>query len=170
MDSGVKAAMLRTSHVITEKLGPTPTIVGTPPRAASLRRVHSTESLGSPRAPFMRDVDAFEPPRTAGVPGHVSAHQSPYNTGRSNSPRQGTGHWRGSSVDVGRFFSKSTVNLGAMSSLDLVSAGKAKEKGSSAKNVSPMRFCSILQGQSSLQIDVEDIKKLRLMLRNESAR
>ncbi|RXW23275.1 hypothetical protein EST38_g2577 [Candolleomyces aberdarensis] len=57
-----------------------------------------------------------------------------------------------------------------MSTLDLASGGKvAKDKNGTVKNLSPTRFCSILQGQSSLQMDVEDIKKLRLMLRNESA-
>lgn len=58
-----------------------------------------------------------------------------------------------------------------MSTLDLASGAKVtKDKNGTVKNLSPTRFCSILQGQSSLHMDVEDIKKLRLMLRNESAR
>ncbi|KAF6759877.1 armadillo-type protein [Ephemerocybe angulata] len=169
MDAGVKAAMLKSSHMVSEKLGMAPaTISGTPPRN-TLRRVHSTESLGSPRAAFMND--AFEPPRTAGLPSHVSAqtaHQSPYGGGRSFVSR----HASGASVDVTRLFSKSHVNLGSSSNLDLALGlgGKVpKDKNGTGKNLSPMRFCSILQGQSSLQIDIEDIKKLRLMLRNESA-
>lgn len=169
MDAGVKAAMLKSSHLVAEKLGvatadTTPT---TPTRnPASLRRVHSTESLGSPRPGFMVDAHAFEPPKSAGLPNHVSAqtaHPSPYGatSGRS----------RQASVDIGRFFSKSVINLGTASSADLTLGGKtSKDKHGSTKNLSPMRFCSLLQGQSSLQLDVEDIKKLRLMLRNESAK
>jgi hypothetical protein len=178
MDAGVKAAMLKSSHLVSDKIGPTPamTVSGTSPRN-TLRRVHSTESLGSlgsPRAPFMGDTvgTTHEPPRTAGLPSHVSAHQSPYGAARSiaTHSRHTSGHWGGSG-----FFSKSQINLASFSTLDLSSGGKSNGKGSkdkqgSAKNLSPMKFCSILQGQSSLQIDIEDIKKLRLMLRNESAR
>ncbi|KAJ2918485.1 hypothetical protein MD484_g1959, partial [Candolleomyces efflorescens] len=175
MDASVKAAMLKTSHVITEKTAPagaTFALPGTPPRnnSVGLRRVHSTESLGSPRAPFMHE-DSIGSPRTAGSPTHVSAHQSPYGSGRPYGQRQGSGHWTGGSVDMGRLFSKSHITLPSMSTLDLASGAKVtKEKNGTVKNLSPTRFCSILQGQSSLHMDVEDIKKLRLMLRNESAR
>ena len=100
---------------------------------------------------------------------HVSAHQSPYGSTRTSS------HSRHQSVGSG-FFSKSQINLSSFSNLDLTSGGKssngktAKDKYGSGKNLAPMKFCSLLQGQSSLSIEIEDIKKLRLMLRNESAR
>jgi hypothetical protein len=46
-----------------------------------------------------------------------------------------------------------------------------KEKNNSVvKDISPTRFFSILSGTSSTQLDVESVKKLRLLLRNESAR
>jgi hypothetical protein len=38
------------------------------------------------------------------------------------------------------------------------------------KNISPAKFFGILSGTSSTQLDVESVKKLRLLLRNESAR
>jgi hypothetical protein len=52
-------------------------------------------------------------------------------------------------------------------------AGKekaAKDKEKAAKDISPTRFFSILSGTSSIQLDIENVKKLRLLLRNESAR
>ncbi|EAU85331.2 hypothetical protein CC1G_07601 [Coprinopsis cinerea okayama7 len=168
MDSTVKAEMIKSSQVLT--LNPPPSAPAqappsTPPRSTGLRRVHSTESLASPRPPFMNEgAYGSHTPKTSG---YVSTHNSPYAAPR---PRQASGHTRGASL----FFSKSqgnlAANLASMSSLDLTSLGKpAKDKSGTVKNLSPMRFCSMLQGQSSLQIDVEDIKKLRLMLRNESA-
>ena len=76
------------------------------------------------------------------------------------------------SFDGPRLFSKSQVNLTASSStLDLTGGGKqGKEKGAVvAKNISPTKFCSILTSTSSTQLDVEGLKKLRLLLRNEVA-
>jgi hypothetical protein len=47
-------------------------------------------------------------------------------------------------------------------------AKPSKDKGP-AKNLTPSRFFSILTGTSSTQLEVENVKKLRLLLRNESA-
>jgi hypothetical protein len=160
--------MIRSSQVLVlnpPQSGSPPQPPATPPRGTGLRRVHSTESLSSPRPAFLNEVESKQPPPSAGA--YVSAHNSPYASNRS---RQGSGHFRGASL-----FSKSQSNLGSnlasMSNLDLAGSLKpAKDKTATVKQLSPMRFCSILQGQSSLHIDVEDIKKLRLMLRNESAR
>lgn len=170
MDAVVKAEMIKSSQVLT--LNPPPAVVPAPPttpsRKPGLRRVHSTESLASPRPAFLNDVELSTPPKTAGLSNtYVSSHNSPYAAPRS---RQASSHSRTASL----FFSRSQGNLNfqaSMSNLDLTSIGRLpKDKGATVKNQSPMRFCSLLQGQSSLQIDVEDIKKLRLMLRNESAR
>ena len=49
---------------------------------------------------------------------------------------------------------------------DKGSKDKEKEKW---KDITPTRFCSMLTNTSSTQLEVEAIKKLRLMLRNESA-
>lgn len=109
----------------------------------------------------------------------------------------GTGiyHSRGSSFDIPKLkISRSQVNLVSPSVMDLNTIGsnsglcsgkerdkeKEKEKErkqkettvvtSAAKAWTPVRFASLLAGTSSMILDVEVIKKLRLMLRNESAR
>jgi hypothetical protein len=50
----------------------------------------------------------------------------------------------------------------------------AKEKNKKDKEketaLSPQRYCNLLMATSSTQLDIEIVKKLRLMLRNESAR
>lgn len=50
-------------------------------------------------------------------------------------------------------------------------ATSSKIKDKTVKNGAnaPGRFCSILTATSSIQLDVETIKKLRLLLRNEPA-
>jgi len=45
---------------------------------------------------------------------------------------------------------------------------KSKDKAF-GKTVTPVNFCSILFSSSSLTLDIEVVKKLRLMLRNEAA-
>jgi hypothetical protein len=145
----------------------------TPQANKSLRRAHSIESL-SPRHPTLASLAAeySEVPHTAGFSvAHVSAHHSPYLASPQRKPS--SGHPRGMSFDaVPRLFSKSQVNLIASSStLDLTGGGKqGKEKGAVVtKNISPTKFCSILTSTSSTQLDVEGLKKLRLLLRNEVA-
>jgi len=173
MDASVKAAMLKSSQ--TMAISP---VVGniepiTPPANKSLRRAHSTESLNTPRHPTLASLAAeySELPHTTGFSAaHVSAHHSPYLASPQGKPS--SGHARGMSFDGPRLFSKSQVNLTASSStLDLTGGGKqGKEKGAVvAKNISPTKFCSILTSTSSTQLDVEGLKKLRLLLRNEVA-
>jgi hypothetical protein len=51
---------------------------------------------------------------------------------------------------------------------DLV--GHAKEgKGGAQKTLSPVQFVSVLTGKSSLELEVDVVKKLCLLLRNEAA-
>ncbi|KAG5646973.1 hypothetical protein DXG03_001696 [Asterophora parasitica] len=167
MDSTVKAAMLKSSQVMALQ----PARATTPPmtpRSAALRRVHSTESLNSPRpSKHYMDYEIPEPPRPPFAGGRqVSAvHGSP-------TPRKSSSHSRGLSFDAPPMFSRSQVNLPmATSTLDLTSGGKqGKDKFATAtRNLTPTKFFSILSGTSSTQLDVEDIKKLRLLLRNETA-
>lgn len=159
--------MLKSSHVLTlprvmaEEAGPT-----TPNRSMGLRRTRSTDSMGSLAA--MRNDSELDlrPPQLPFAP-QVSA-QHPSSIG---SPRKASGqsHTRGMSFDG----SRSNVYLPmSSSSVDLLSPSKnGKEKGSSAsKTMSPAKIISILLSTSSTQIDVENVKKLRLMLRNEPAR
>lgn len=170
MDSTVKAAMLKSSQTMTIAPAPEPSPLATP-HTRGLRRAHSTESFNSPQH-FIAPIDYLEPPHTAGLAGsYVSALHSPY-TGGTGISRPGSSHTRGLSFDAPRLFSKSQVHLPSSPSTVDVSAGgrHAKDKAPALKNISPTKLCSILQSQSSTQLDVEDIKKLRLLLRNESAR
>ncbi|KAG6813958.1 hypothetical protein H0H92_005213 [Tricholoma furcatifolium] len=166
MDSTVKAAMLKSSQTMALNH---PKEVAPPiaPRSAALRRVHSTESLDSPRPaktkPYI-DHDDLQAPHLPFAGGQVSAmHGSP-------SPRRPSSHSRGLSFDTQRMFSRSQVNLASSSNVDLASMGKqGKDKGLTTKPLTPTRFFSILSGTSSTQLAIEDIKKLRLLLRNETA-
>ena len=143
----------------------------TPRANKSLRRAHSIESL-SPRHPTLASLaaeysDVLQ--TTDFSVAHVSAHHSPY---LASQRKPSSGHLRGKSFDAPRLFSKSQVNLTHSSStLDLTGGGKqGKEKGAVVtKNISPTKFCSILTSTSSTQLDVEGLKKLRLLLRNEVA-
>jgi hypothetical protein len=168
--------MLKSSHTMIPS--PTTTIdlerPTTPQSKRGLRRVQSSDTLDTPRQPTLAALAAEEskklgyPPSLSVAP--VSAHHSPY---LSSPQRNISGHSRGLSFDAPRTFSKSQVDLTASSSaLDLsnqkLTKEKLKDKGPT-KNLSPMRFCSLLTGTSSLHLEVEDVKKLRLLLRNESA-
>jgi hypothetical protein len=144
----------------------------TPRANKSLRRAHSSESL-SFWHPTIASLAAeySEASHTEGFSvTQVSAHHSPYLASPQSKPS--SGYPRGRSFDAPRLFSKSQVNLtGSSSTLDLTGGGKqGKEKGAVVtKNISPTKFCSILTSTSSTQLDVEGLKKLRLLLRNEVA-
>jgi len=141
------------------------------PRATILRRAHSIESIASPRVSnTFRGQENLEPPHPPFAGGQVSAHHLP-SVDRSPTPRKSSAHSRGLSYDTPNIFSRSQVHLPASHpTLDLSSGKQIKEKSGAAKNISPTRFFSILSSTSSTQLDVEDIKKLRLLLRNETAR
>lgn len=161
--------MLKSSQIMV----PNPKSISPPvtPRSVALRKAHSSENLNSPRTTmYGMEYEQLEPPQAAFAGGQVSAHH-PSLIGGSPTPRKSS-HSRGLSFDAPRIFSRSQVHLPASTStLDLTSTGKqTKEKLTATKNITPTKFFSILSGTSSTQLDVEDIKKLRLLLRNESAR
>ena len=170
MDSTVKAAMLKSSQTMVI---PGNTLATTPatPRTTVLRRAHSIESIASPRlSRTLRDQEHLEPPHPPFAGGQVSAHHLP-SVDQSPTPRKSSAHIRGLSYDAPNIFSRSQVHLPAShSTLDLSSTKLIKEKSGAAKNISPTKFFSILSSTSSTQLDVENIKKLRLLLRNETAR
>ncbi|KAJ7852060.1 armadillo-type protein [Mycena olivaceomarginata] len=176
MESTVKAAMLKSSQ--TMALAPLPLPLAASqeppltPRSAALRRTRSTESLDSPRHASME----YQPPRAPALFGESarSGGASSVGPAAASPSRKSSGHARGTSFDTMRLFSQSQVHLPAsVSVVDLT--GKApKERGAAgkekvAKDISPTRFFSILSGTSSTQLDIENVKKLRLLLRNESA-
>jgi hypothetical protein len=137
----------------------------------ALRRTRSIESLDSPRV-FKNSIDSdLLPPRPPFAAEQVSSRHSSSVT--SSSPRKPS-HSRGISLGAG-LMSRSQVNLNASTSvLDLNALGKQpkeKEKGIAvSRNLSPQAFVSLLQGSSSTELEIESVKKLRLLLRNEAAK
>lgn len=172
MDASVKAAMIKSSQ--TMAITPVAdSMTPTTPQSKGVRKAHSTDSMNSPRHPTLASLvnDTSDLPYAGLAAAHVSAHNSPY---LASPPGKLSSHTRGLSFDGTRLFSRSQVNLASASSssnLDLTTGSRLpKEKGAVlTKNLSPTKFCSILTSTSSTLLDVEDLKKLRLLLRNESA-
>ncbi|KAG7451301.1 uncharacterized protein BT62DRAFT_926976 [Guyanagaster necrorhizus] len=171
MDSTVKAAMLKSSHVLALKPSQVDDELPATPRSTALRRTRSTESLGSPLlSSACLDDDVLRPPVLPfASPVRISSHHAS-SVGVSPSPRKPSGHIRGLSYNG--LASRSQVNLPSSGSvIDLTGGGKTvKDKYSTiGKNLAPTKLISILTSTSSTELDVELIKKLRLLLRNESA-
>lgn len=142
MESTVKAAMLKSSK----------TIANTQPQTTrGLRKAHSTESLESPKpAKKSADYDNLHH-KTAG-----RATANPVADDDSGRPKSRS---RGKSIDLPR--PKSRVRN---KSVDEGAKGKAWNSWTAS------RFCTILDTTPSAALEVEIVKKLRLHLRNESAR
>ncbi|CAK5268292.1 unnamed protein product [Mycena citricolor] len=186
MESNVKAAMLKSSQTITpaslSSMGlpmPPPTVAPLTPRSASaLRRTRSTETLDSPRRVKSGAADdsfEFVQPRAPALFAE-SAHNASSTSlaGGGAGSRKSSAHSRGTSFDKSRLLSmslsRSQVHLPISASMvDLTGRPPAARTAAKAKDLSPQRFCSVLTGQSSTELDIEVVKKLRLMLRNESA-
>jgi hypothetical protein len=139
MESSVKAAMLKSSHVLASP-------ATTPATARGLRRVQSGSSL------------KLESPRT---PGADAAAILDYPS--ASDDILSAQHSRGASVDVVPRRPKS--RSGSIAPTDL-GTSKSGAKGT----LSPVQFVSLLIAKSSLGLEVDVIKKLRLLLRNEAAR
>ena len=140
MDPTVKAAFLKSSHVLAQmKSAPAPLT----PR--TLRRVHSSESMLSsprPQTPSLEEYDLTETPI---IPMAL-----------------GTSHSRGKSLDVRRqVFEPKTAPVAPLK------VSKDKKKSST---ITPEKYVNMLLSHSSTNMDIEVVKKLRLLLRNESAR
>ncbi|KAI5119012.1 hypothetical protein M0805_004421 [Coniferiporia weirii] len=164
MDSTVKAAMLRSSHAI--KAPPAPTM---PKKGSSnLRKAKSSDSLASLRPPPQQLFDFPHPPQTTGR-FLGAAMRSSTSLGRHSddelSPPQALKtHSRGVSVDIPKSSSKAHLPLVSKSDLTGVKGHKTW-----SKEMSPSRYTNILTSTSSLELDIEAVKKLRLLLRNEAA-
>ncbi|KAI9061130.1 hypothetical protein FKP32DRAFT_1594809 [Trametes sanguinea] len=140
MDPTVKAAFLKSSHVLSQ-MRP----VNNPPLTPrGLRKAHSSESLASMASPR---------------PKKPSLEQ--YDLSPAPSRQYATGHSRGVSIDMRRH---QPVDVKPIPIAPL-KTNKAKK----ASVLSPDKYVSILLGQSSTVLDVEVVKKLRLLLRNEAA-
>jgi hypothetical protein len=141
MEGTVKAAMLKSSQTLTRAPSPT-----TP---KSIRRVQSSGSLGSP-----------SPSRTSktAVADRDGSRQS-FDLFAPDAQRPPM-HSRG----------KSTTDVRAQSQVFASNgAKKAKDGKGSMRNFTPALMIELL-AESSTTLDVEVVKKLRLLLRNESAR
>ncbi|RDX57101.1 hypothetical protein OH76DRAFT_1424700 [Lentinus brumalis] len=139
MDPTVKAAFLKSSQALAQ-MKPASGSATLSPR--TLRRVLSSDStLSSPRPQklALQEYDLADAPR------------SPF----------GTGHSRGMSLDARR---QTVESSGAA----VAPLKVTKDKKKSAA-ITPEKYVRILLGQSSTAMDIEVVKKLRLLLRNESA-
>ncbi|GBE87862.1 hypothetical protein SCP_1200870 [Sparassis crispa] len=141
MDARVKAQMLKSSGIITAKSS-----IARPQTSRGVRRAYSTESLGSPRPQLKRaleECDVF--------------------SSRKEPPILSPAHVRGISINVGR----SAMHSFAPAQ-NAATKTAHKDKRARASSVSPGKYCNILRGNSSTSLEVDSVKKLRLLLRNEA--
>ncbi|KAF9223697.1 hypothetical protein BS17DRAFT_781078 [Gyrodon lividus] len=158
MDATVKAAMLKSSHVLTAN----PSAATTAPSTRrTVRKARSIESMTSPHAQ-LSTTDYDNQPRRGGLWGSALAGKSTTDLHAIDSSDKS--HSRGAPFDAARTLSRvqAPVTPG-----ELISS-KSREKAP-GKGITPVKFCSILSSSSSTTLDVEAVKKLRLMLRNETA-
>ena len=155
MESSVKAAMLKSSHVLD-----------TPPAPArGLRRVQSGSSLeSSPHkgADLVPDPHQHRHHRHPATPPGAQV-------GSCDATTTAAQHSRGVSVDVvSPRRPKSRTGFSAPGAPpDLGATSAIAPRG---KVFSPVQFVSLLTGKSSLELEVDVVKKLVLLLRNEAAR
>lgn len=156
IDATVKAAMLKSSQAMT--VNPT-TAAAAPSTPRTVRKARSIESMTSP----LSTMESDSPPRRGGLWGSALAGKSTTNLHALDSSDRS--HGRGASLDAAQTLSRAQAPV---IPVELVSS-KSKEK-TFGKGMTPVKFCSILTSSSSTTLDVEVIKKLRVMLRNEAAR
>jgi len=140
MESAVKAAMLKSSKTIANTQQPQTT--------RGLRKAHSIESLESPK-PAKKSIDNDNLY-------HKSAGRSSVNPTLGHDSARPESRSRGKSIDAPR--SKSRAR------------GKSVDERKVAISWTASSFCTILDTTPSAILEVEIVKKLRLHLRNESAR
>lgn len=163
MDASVKAAMIKSSRVLTTKppVGASATTVSAQPSTPrTVRKARSIESIFSPSSHTPISDGQV---RRGGLWGNPLAGKSTADLHTSDSGDKT--HGRGKSFDTSRSLPRSQTP--AVVPGDLMTS-KSKDKAF-GKTVTPVNFCSILFSSSSLILDIEVVKKLRLMLRNEAA-
>lgn len=159
MDATVKAAMLKSSQILTTNQ---PTAAAAPSTPRTVRKARSIESMTSPHAP-LSVMGTDSQPRRGGLWSSAFAGKSV--TDLHVSERSDKSHGRGASLDATQTLSRAQAPV---IPAELVPS-KSKERAL-GKGFTPVKFCSILTSSSSTSLDVEVVKKLRLMLRNEAAR
>ncbi|CAE6371852.1 unnamed protein product [Rhizoctonia solani] len=168
LETPVKAAMLRSSHVLGTAPPPAP---ATPP---SLRRTRSNESLASPKPLFGLNAatasnEELSVPRPAFL-----ADEFPRRSLDSSDPTSSPSrHTRGSSLDLPRSNSLADLAISKKDKdnkdLDKLKSKNIKQKGVERDIISPQKFGQILATTKSVELELETVKKLRIMLRNEAA-
>ncbi|KIJ66900.1 hypothetical protein HYDPIDRAFT_149967 [Hydnomerulius pinastri MD-312] len=158
MDATVKAAMLKSSHVLTSN---PPVTTAEPSTPRTMRKARSIESMASPHAPLSAVGSDSQPRR--GLWGSGLAGKSTTDLHAMDSSDKS--HGRGASFDAARTLSRAQAPPVIPGEL-MTSKSKEKALG---KAITPVKFCSLLSSSSSTMLDVEVVKKLRLMLRNEAA-
>ncbi|CAE6532960.1 unnamed protein product [Rhizoctonia solani] len=167
LETPVKAAMLRSSHV----LGTAPAAPATPP---SLRRTRSNESLASPKPLFgLNAAAASNEELSAPRPAFLADELPRRSLDSSDTTASPSRHARAGSLDLPR-----PTNLADLAvpkkDKDIKDSEKLKLKNVKSKGVerdiiSPQKFCQILTNTKSVQLEIDTVKKLRIMLRNEAA-
>ncbi|CAE6363606.1 unnamed protein product [Rhizoctonia solani] len=167
LETPVKAAMLRSSHV----LGTVPAAPATPP---SLRRTRSNESLVSPKPSFGLNTNAgsneeLSMPRPAFLEDEIP-RRSLDSSDHTSSPSR---HTRGASLDLPRSTSLADLAISKkdkdIKESDKLKSKNVKQKGVERDIISPQKFGHILANTKSVELELETVKKLRIMLRNEAA-
>ncbi|KAH7884372.1 armadillo-type protein [Phlebopus sp. FC_14] len=162
MDANVKAAMLKSSHVLTAPHPSTLTSPHLPPSTPrTLRKARSIESIASPHPP-LSSFPSDGPPRRGGLFGNGLAGKSTTDLHLEDADKS---LGRGASLDAARSLSRAQAPPVIPGEL-MTSKSKEKALG---KAITPVKFCSMLSSTSSTVLDVDMVKKLRMMLRNESA-
>ncbi|KAG8681233.1 hypothetical protein FRC08_015771 [Ceratobasidium sp. 394] len=155
---------------------------GAPATPPSLRRTRSNESLGSPKPLFALNNAAaasneeLVAPRPAFLADEPSRKSSEVYSPTSSPSKRG--HTRGSSLNLPKSASFTDLNSKGKKdkAKDAKEADKHKPKDKNTKPkekerdvISPAKFCQILQNNKTVDMDVEMLRKLRIMLRNEAA-
>ncbi|KAG8752387.1 hypothetical protein FRC11_008402 [Ceratobasidium sp. 423] len=167
LETPVKAAMLRSSHV----LGTVPDAPATPP---SLRRTRSNESLASPKPFFGLNTAAASNEELSAPRPAFLADELPRRSLDSSDPTASPSrHTRGASLDLPRPAPLADLPI-SKKGKDTKDSDKPKPKNPKAKGVerdiiSAQKFGQILTNAKSVELDLETVKKLRIMLRNEAA-
>lgn len=143
--------MLKSSHV----LGPAATATAPVP-TRGLRRVQSGSSIESP---LKGSAAVLDHPHTANGATTPDARGGPSAVTATTTSAH---HSRGVSIDAPR---RPKSRSGFTTSAADLNSSTAR-----GKVFSPVQIVSLLTGKSSLELEVDVVKKLRLLLRNETAR
>lgn len=178
LDTPVKAAMLKSSHVLNIDVPLTPPSIGA--ANSPLRKTRSSASINLDRPEASRSKSAFtDIPYEPRPPSSLGAAAVPSPLDDESVINRGSAPWMrdeyaGSASSLNRPTSPIPASLSASSTLSSArpasgSKDKLTKEKEKDKNLSPEAFANMLSKTVCTSLEVERLKKLRLMLRNESA-